>query len=69
MCAGNSLAAALQPSSDSNCSFLSYAYGAAYAAYAAQVIPEHHLKSNMTLRCADPCQHFNACIAFKPCFM
>ena len=37
-CAGNSLATALQPSSDSNCSFLSYAWDNDYSCYAAQVI-------------------------------
>lgn len=37
-CAGNSLVAALQPSSDSNCSFLSYAWDNDYSCYAAQVI-------------------------------
>ena len=35
--AGNMLAAALMPSSDSNCSFLSYAYNDYYATNAAQV--------------------------------
>ena len=35
--AGNMLAAALTPSSDSNCSFLSYAYNDYYATNAAQV--------------------------------
>ncbi|CAL5227659.1 g10665 [Coccomyxa viridis] len=34
---GNSLATALQPSSDSNCSFLSYAWDNDYSCYAAQV--------------------------------
>ena len=37
-CAGNSLATSLQPSTDSNCSFLSYAYDDDYGCYAAQVI-------------------------------
>ena len=37
--AGNSLATALQPSSDSNCSFLSYAWDDNYGCYAARVAP------------------------------
>ena len=36
---GNLLATALQPSSDSNCSFLSYAWDDDYSCYAAQVRP------------------------------